>query len=411
MLFCLSCNSERTYDDNWGDLPIFRGNMVFTTNVSSRAHLAEDMLNKNFGVIGFKYSPTSSWGGAKTITEPGDFFYNVKVECGANGACTYNTVVDTNGNNGSDKLNDKQWENNLYSFFAYYPYNGAGIISLSDKSVVDTPTLTYEYPWLDSTDNISVYDSNSSIVDLMTAEAIDVNGSGDGRVRLDFQHRLFAFEILANNYNESTFKYLVDENGDYILDADGNKQFELDANNEKIVDVSAAQKITALTLTLEGLQNKSMTIPLSMLNDEENNKIKYTTGTVGTRTFKISDDPLTIPAYNEKIERTFNGKTEITGGGVATSISKYGSTNGGYLFLIPQQGSSAGIHGTIKWAELDAFVADGGEVNNEFTSTITFKPGTLYQIYINFVGSGITIALIEAGTWDTLPVDPEYRFE
>jgi hypothetical protein len=38
-----------------------------------------------------------------------------------------------------------------------------------------------------------------------------------------------------------------------------------------------------------------------------------------------------------------------------------------------------------------------------------FKAGKLYQIIINFVGSGVTIALIEAGSWDTK--DVPYTFE
>ena len=152
-----------------------------------------------------------------------------------------------------------------------------------------------------------------------------------------------------------------------------------------------------------------MTIPLSMLNDEENDKIVYTAGNVGPRTFSLSSgEGLIIPAFNETLDRTFNDVTETCGAGVATSISKYGHPNGGYLFLIPQEVTNTGITGTVSWDELVGF--DSEDVTNTFTSTIEFAPGVLYQIHINFVGSGITIALIEAGTWDTHP-DVEHNFE
>lgn len=390
-----SCYKEQTATDD-GKLPIFRGYMQFSTHVSnSRAHLAEDMRGKDFGVIGFKYSPTSNWETSKSTASPGDWFYNVDVACNAdNGVCSYSPV--------------KQWENYNYSFFAYHPYGGTGI-SLSANSVSNTPMLTYTYGWLNQQENISVYDSDSPIFDLMTAEAIDVNGSGSGTVSLDFNHRLFAFEVLVNNYNETTYEYEVDGNGNFILDDKGNKKFKLDDNGKKIVDVSAAQKITNLTLRLEGLKNTSMTIPLSMLNDEENGKIAYTAGDVGTRTFSLSSGVgLTIPAFNETLDRTFNGVTETCGAGVATSISKYGHPNGGYLFLIPQEGTNTGVTGTVSWDELGGF--DSEDITNTFNSTIDFEPGVLYQIHINFVGSGITIALIEAGTWDTHP-DVEHNFE
>lgn len=393
VLLSVSCEQEPPTVD-FGKLPVHYGYMQFSTGVSNtRAHLAESMRGRDFGVIGFKFSNTSTWASIKSTNAPGDWFFNQKVQCGSDGVCTYTP--------------NKQWENNNYAFFAYHPYGGSGI-TLSESDKVNTPTLEYTYGWLNTTGNISLYDSNSPSFDLMTAEAIDVNGSGSGRVDLEFKHRLFAFEVLANNYNETTYKYQKDADGNFLLDDKGNKIFELDAEGKKIVDVSAAQKISGLTLTLEGLTNTTMVIPLSMGEGEADPV--YTAGNVGTRTFKVSDDQLVIPAFNETIEHTFNGETEVCGAGVATSISKYGSINGGYLFLIPQAGTNNGIKGTLNWNELEFFQGDKDEVQNEFTSTIDFEPGVLYQIHINFVGDGITIALIEAGTWDSSP-EVEHKFE
>ena len=376
MLLFTSCEKEQAPAD-WDKWPISYGYMQFSTSVTSRAQLTTDMKSKNFGVLGYQYAKTTTWSTAKSLATP-SVFYNQPVACGSGGVCTYDTDAVQAGNQ------PKPWEDNVYSFFAYYPYNGTGI-TLSADTKTNTPTLTYTYGWMGQNGNISVYDSGSTIFDLMTAEAIDVNGSGEGRVPLNFKHRLFAFEVLANNYNEN--EYEKNPDGTFKLDAEGNKT----------ITVDAGQNITNLTLTLEGLTNTAMTIPLSMQSGEADPE--YTVGTVGMRTFKISDETLRIPAFNET---TSDGRGE----GVATSISRLGSANGGYLMLIPQAGTNSGVKGTLNWVELTNF---SGDVNKEFTSTIDFEPGKLYQIYINFVGSGITIALIEAGAWDVL--DVEHKFE
>ena len=50
------------------------------------------------------------------------------------------------------------------------------------------------------------------------------------------------------------------------------------------------------------------------------------------------------------------------------------------------------------------FTVNWTDAPNNFEKTIStnmnFEAGKLYQIIINFVGDGITIALIEAGAWD-----------
>ncbi len=413
-LFATSCEQEQAGENN-GELPIFRGYMQFNTNVSTRSHIATDMKNKNFGVLGYKYSSTSTWDASKTWITPNVFIQeNVddshirKVACDANGICVYEDIV--------------QWEDYKYSFFAYHPYGGEGI-SISEENVTDTPMLTYQYGWLDATnqdswyldDVIHAYMPNAPIFDLMTAEAVDVTGNGDGKVGLDFKHRMFALEVLANNYNENVYEYELDDEGNPKLDENGKKIVKLDDKGNKVIadGGDAGRKISNLTLTLKGLKYGSITIPLS-INDEENKKIKRNSAGVSPDTeytFQLSQRTLRIPAYNETIEREYNGEPEICGEGVATSISKYGSADGGYLLFIPQEDSNEGIQGSLDWVELEYFDSEGKEVNTEFKSTLNFEAGRLYQVYINFVGSGITIALIEAGNWDVLPEDITHTFE
>ena len=387
-LFATSCEKELpiTYPDN--ELPIHLGYMQFSTGVSTRAQLATDMKEKSFGVLGYKYSPTTNWASAKSITAPMNDFYNIDVACAANGTCGYDAYPS------DDDKSLKEWEENNYSFFAYSPYSGEGIkgISLSSKTTTNTPMLTYTYGWLNHKDTdswfipsystmkqdgeelilevVNLCDANAPVYDLMTAEAIDVNGTSDGTVNLDFKHRMFALEVLANNYNENT---------------------------EGTHD--ARQSITGLVLTLEGLQHSTMTIPMSMQSGET--APVYGGTAPGTHSFLISDPmmgAIIIPAFNETTE---DGR----GGGVATSISKLGGrdNNAGYLMLIPQ---TTGLSGQLNWTELKNFP---GTISTNFTSNIEFKAGRLYQLYINYVGSGITIALIEAGAWDVK--DVEHKFE
>ena len=413
VFFASSCEQEHPAVNNGnGELPIFNGFMQFSTEVSTKTNLVTNMKGKAFGVIGYEYSSTAFWSGAKSTTKP-NAFYNQRVDCNAdNGVCQYDSENPSQSGN-----KPKPWGDYRYAFFAYHPFNGAGI-TLSGDQVTNTPTLTYTYSWLNQTNDIIVYDSNSPIFDLMTAEAIDVTGDGSGRVNLDFKHRMFALEVLVNNYNENVYEYEKDADGNFILDKDGNKVYKLDEDGNKIIapgyylkdengqlvtdekgdpiwiNNNARQKISNLKLTLEGLENTSMTIPLSTKKDEA--EPIYTEGAVGKRTFKISDKEIEIPAFNEVTE---DGRGE----GVATSISKMGSSNGGYLMLIPQSGSTDGIRGTLVWDQLDEFIDnsdDNTAVSNVFNSTIDFEPGKLYQVYINFVGDGITIALIAAGNWD-----------
>ena len=378
---------------NNGQWPIHYGYMQFSTEVSSRAQLVTDMKGKSFGVLGYKYSATTNWATAKPVTAPMSDFYNLKVESvNENGSYKYNydAYPDTN-----DERSLKEWEEGNYSFFAYHPYtdeNTTTGITLSTSATTNTPTLTYTYGWLNgsgkdwfkdsySTVNtknevvklnavVRLYHKDVPVYDLMTAEAIDVNGTGSGTVGLNFKHRMFALEVLANNYNENT-------EGTY----------------------DAREYISGLVLTLKGLKHSSMIIPMSMQGGEEApsyDGIEPEPGT-GTRNFLISDPEefVMVPAFNE----TYEGRGE----GVPTSISKLGSNNGGYLMLIPQ---TTGLEGTLYWKELSNFP---GTVATDFTSTIEFKAGRSYQLYINYVGSGITIALIEAGAWDIH--DVEHKFE
>lgn len=400
VLLLASCEQEPqpTYPNR--ELPIFNGYMQFSTEVSTRADLATNMRGRNFGVLGYSYSYTTDWDAAKKLAVP-DTFYDQEVTCGSNGICSYDISAD-------DGKQLKLWNaTKWYTFFAYSPYQGAGI-SLSDATKEGTPYLTYEYAWkaqAEAGGDINVFDNNE-MFDLMTAEHIDADGSTS--VGLNFKHRLFAIEVLANNYNESAFvmEQKIDENGNPVMvvkrDSDGKPILETNTDGTPVNDQT--KSIQGLTLTVQGLTHTSMTIPLSMRSEEMENIKYYPVGNDATYPlkdknvmFNVQNQGATIPAFNDP-------QPDGRGGGVATSISKMGNKNSdGYLMFIPQDGHVLVF--SVKWTDA---------LNNEYEKTITsnitkFDAGKLYQIIINFVGDGITIALIEAGAWDYRTVT--HRFE
>lgn len=444
-LLFASCEQEPVSTDTPdGYYPIFRGYMQFGTDVSTRAQLATDMHGKSFGVLGYHYSFTTNWGAAKSTAKPEEF-YNLKVSCGADGGvCTYDL------DNGTDGNQLRPWDPKyMYTFFAYYPYDSgdgsvANGITLSDASKTGTPTLRYEYSWKDQT-SLPVYyaASNQDMFDLMTAEAIDEDGSSN--VDLNFKHRLFAVEVLANNYNETLYEYEydltkpvwvyeIDEDGNYVLDANGkpiiatdengnpiqdedadgnllyevlldengNKVYKLDENGNKILIKDENQIIKDLVVNVDGLAYHAMTIPLSMQPDEADIIYEGTPNASNDGLIPLtpidfqiqSSKQVDVPAFNEG------------GNGIPTSVSKNGSDNGnGYLMFIPQ-----GPHTDIedKYTDHDYSltftVSWTGKDDLQHTDTVNspmdFVAGKLYQIIINYVGDGITIALIEAGAWD-----------
>ena len=420
--------SDFSWDDSWNT---FNGYMQFSTVVSTRADKAVNMRGRNFGVLGYQYSGTSNWNTAQALATP-NTFYNQKVECNAEtGICDYD--IDTS----DDNVKLKQWEDNSrYAFFAYHPHGGSGI-SLSNSTTVGVPYLTYTYGWLEwanGNNKVDVY-SRNDIFDLMTAEDIDCDGSKN--VKFNFKHRLFGLEVLATNYNENVYvyEYETDADGNQILDDNGNPVVKVDADGDPIpakdangnpicaeweedvlnaagnptgekkkVSGNKCQTITDLVVKVSGLKHVAMQIPLQDSKVEE--KTTYTdltgSGWNGEVRFGISTKPVVIPAYNQ-----VEADGSKPGKGKPTSISKNGSEGGkGYVMLIPQSHSAdEKLNFAVSWTEASNF----GSVQNSLGSSLQFEAGRLYQLIINFVGSGVTIALIEAGSWD--PKDVYYTFE
>ena len=327
------------------------GYITFSTGIETKTPINVNMRGKNFGVLAYSYD--SNWATARPVSTP-DLFYNQTVGCDNNGICTYDADPSADG------TQVKEWNlAKTYSFFAYYPTTADNSgISISGSSATDMPKVTYTYPFgtPDANDNANItVPGNDALVDLMTAAATDQTGKGSGIVRFNFEHRLFCFEILANNYNDDT-----------------------------TIDISN------LKLKLTGLAYDSMTVPM-MASDSKTDVTKTSTGLPASVTYTISDagKTATIPSFKN--------------GGTSYSLSKNcSSTQDGYIMLIPQDTE---ISGEFTWDHMPT----GSGVMTTFTTNLDFQAGKKYSIIINFAGDAITIAIIEAGTWASNEVNIEFE--
>ena len=340
------------------------GYVTFSTGVETKTPMNMNMREKDFGVVAFSY--TSSWEAYRSSNSP-DFFHNQMVSCDQNGICIY----DIDSNNTGNQV--KQWDlSKLYSFFAYYPMSNHDQISISEESKVDVPLVKYIYPFgtPDAQGNVNItVPSNVNLVDLMTASSTDQTGKGTGNVKFNFEHRLFCFEIIANNYNDD------------VKDSNGN------------ITESAAIDIKNLKLKIEGLEYDSMVVPMtpSETITEKEKEETWTKNAPSSVTYILSDasTTATIPSFNN--------------GGTSFSLSENCSaTKDGYLMLIPQESE---ITGTFTWDNMPS----GDDVTTTFTTNLDFKAGNKYSIAINFAGDAITIAIIEEGAWLPQPVYIEFE--
>ena len=320
------------------------GYIMFFPGINTKAPIKENMKDPNapFGVLGYNYSKETNWATARVLATP-DVFYNVNVN--------YSNNIFTYQDNDTDL---KPWSSvDKFSFFAYYPMaSSSNNITISSSNALDVPIVSYEFPFPASTSTVMDVPASTAISDLMTASAIDITSVGSGYVNLNFEHRLFCIDVIVRNYNSNPVT------------------------------------INNLTLTLTGLKYRKITIPL----DKNDTKVDVTTdGTApSTTTFKITNKTVVVPGYTDSKNLSY-------------SISKNGSDNGGYLFLIPQETRS--LTGSVSWDEINDF----DNVNTTFTSNTALEEGKRYVVVINIAGESITIAIIEEESWDSKDVNIEFN--
>jgi hypothetical protein len=179
-----------------------------------------DLNGFKYGVIGFKYS--GEWDTYKLGSpEPNVFEGNSKgveeVECDEAGYGTYSPL--------------QGWSNALnYTFFAYYPMEGVTLFSVKDEDYVPyTGGSPYIYYALNTTTDAEL---KNSMVDLMTATNANEDltyshaSVSDGNVSFSFGHRLSSVGVSVRNSTSGTIT------------------------------------LTGITLTVSGIENESIIIPL-----------------------------------------------------------------------------------------------------------------------------------------------------
>ncbi|CVI65776.1 MULTISPECIES: fimbrillin family protein [unclassified Alistipes] len=155
----------------------------------------------SFGVLGYCLAQkgdntgldpntgTDSWE-AKAPRSTPHLFYKTEVEY--NGSACYYTGM------------QQRWyepRDYLYSFFAYYPYEG-GYFAVTPETAegMGAPTLTFSMPFEGG--EVETPRTMEEIPDAMVAAAMDAT-RGDGHVNLRFYHMLVGLNFKANNYNET----------------------------------------------------------------------------------------------------------------------------------------------------------------------------------------------------------------
>lgn len=199
LLFLLSACGE----EEIGGQPSLSGQTIefsapsIHVETGTRAPVDQLPEGSSFGVLGYCLAQTAPdnstlnpasgsqiWDNKKQLCYP-EVFYKQEVTY-SGGSCSYTPL--------------KKWydpTNYNYSFFAYYPYNGAFTVTTGEKEL-GAPKVKFSIPF-NSTDENTLLDSEA-VPDAMVAQEIDV-ARNTGQVQLNFLHILTGLNFQVNNYN------------------------------------------------------------------------------------------------------------------------------------------------------------------------------------------------------------------
>ena len=180
--------------------------IFFSQGIDTKASLinsAADMAGKEFAVIGFEYDKSSNWSTEKANALP-NVFYN---DAGTATIPVETLTCDNEGTNASTIAAEysplQGWSNTKkYSFFAYYPNSiGNSYVSLVNMNgtayTPGAPSIKY---------TMTPADLKASMVDLMTAPQVDLDGSSSvvtsQDVTFNFSHRLSCLGLKVRNSSD-----------------------------------------------------------------------------------------------------------------------------------------------------------------------------------------------------------------
>lgn len=332
-LLSASCNKEKVSFS-----PEFSGEVIDfgrpTISVETKGGPVNELPdNSSFGVLGYCLAQTRpddetlnpasgnvDWGTKKNLCYP-EVFYDEKVTISGS-SCSYENL--------------REWYENTdykYSFFAYYPYDGAFTVQTGKKEL-GTPKVKFSIPF-DSTDPNETLD-DSIVPDAMVAQEIDVMRN-TGTVQLHFLHILTGLNFQVNNYNA----------------------------NE---DGTPGQNVTIHSLKLGGTFYKSIQINFDSGYDFPDETF--------SGTYNIVENDIDVPALTSK---------EKIGDKTLLLVSNLKKTMGSSAYL-------GDLELTIEYS----FGESISHKSQTFTRPDNFLPagGTIYTAQLNFIGDAFVLNFI-----------------
>lgn len=289
----------------------------------------------SFGVLGYCLAQTApdnttlnpasgsqTWNNKKQLCYP-EVFYKEKVTY-SGGSCSYEPL-------------EKWYEptNYNYSFFAYYPYEGAFTVTTRAEEL-GAPKVKFSIPFSGTDENKPLDDT--LVPDAMVAQEIDVVRK-TGQVQLNFLHILTGLNFQVNNYNAK-------ENGD------------------------PGETVTIHSLKLYGTFYKSIEINFDSGYNFPNETFS------GTYTIVPDGSNIEVPGL--------------------TSVSEIGNKT---ILMVSNLSQTTGTSAYLGNLKLEIKYSFGTSILNKtqtFTRPDNFLPagGTIYTAQLNFIGNSFVLNFV-----------------
>ena len=376
----VSCHKDIPFEEPTLKLDPSKHYIHFEADITTRGALVEgDVLMDDFNVLGYMYS--GNWNAEKVFAKPNVFDATpekVKYNS-ADGLFSYGTAP-------------KVWTGNRYSFFAYYPtehpkaadkVDFANTITLFDNGTVkqNDPYIIYTLP---------ISDDPRDLIDVMTASYIDTGVASSASVALKFRHRLSAIDVGARNY------------------------YEYDHDNDSTTPVKQVTiEIVNLEVNLTNINSTSAKIYLDHTIPTELNYISPK----ASKSYKMVDKDA------EWAVSTFDVIPNTSSDRAIRLVTTPSGENASSLMLLPQEDL---LKGMLKLIYKKKYQDDGGNwvylhegdnVNDfEFNPDLPINfskqliEGRRYFIELTFTSDAVSVNIIAADEWDTLP-DVKHEFE
>lgn len=333
------------------------GYIFFDTEVSTKGQLINGgNLQKDFGVVGYKFSGTN-WNGYKAKAKP-NVFTNGTPGTYVN---SQQVIWESSSHNYSPLV---PWTEDTYAFFAFYPHD----LSVSGKDYEGTPYVDYKIDRKDPT----------KLVDVMTACDKTATAS-QMSVSFQMEHRLSALSVYArSSVNKAVFETLK--------------------NDTSIGEVYVL--IKDFDLELQNLEYDTVRIPLD--SEEQIRPGQTGSTTVNYNNLTSSTTLKYFSTNSDQVDLTSGDKTLILipqDGILKCKVSvKYD--------LVNVQGNSVWdlAYPSMSSAEKSAMQNQTQTVEVDGLESKVRK-----YLILNFTKTGLSVDATKAAQWDDVSVDHDFE--